>query len=129
MTRYTNTGRKRTYLEAGFGEKYASESPEPEALEAEEEPQAKRKRGDKKVKRVKEAAKESVYFGGEHTGGADEDDFHALRRRNADIDKEERTEQYLARTVKREARAAPTPSLVNGVTVKRPTTKPKVVAF
>jgi hypothetical protein len=52
MTRYTNTGRKRTYLEAGFEEKHASESPEPEAPEA-EEPQTKRKRGDKKVKRVK----------------------------------------------------------------------------
>ena len=49
MTRYTNTGRKRTYLEAGFREKYASESPEPEV----EEPQTKRKRGDKKVKREK----------------------------------------------------------------------------
>ncbi|CAE6460783.1 unnamed protein product [Rhizoctonia solani] len=265
MTRYTSTGRKRTHWEAGFGEEHASEYPQPEVPEAEQEPRVKRKRGDKKVKRIKdelarkqssevrrlrriderskdticfacrekghaakdcpasnldetdgdalsmqnklvgicyrcgskkhslsrckkpenpknplpyascfvckqkghlastcpqnsgrgiypdggcckmcgqtdhlakncalrkpEVAKESVYFSGEHTGGADEDDFHTLRRRNADIDKEERTEQYLARTTKREARAAPTPSLVNGVTVKRPTTKPKIVAF
>ncbi|CAE6439072.1 unnamed protein product [Rhizoctonia solani] len=261
MTRYTNAGRKRTYLEAGFGEKYASKSPEPEIPEV-DEPASKRKRGDKKDRRVKdeltrkqssearrlkriderrkdtvcfacrekghaakdcpksnldddampteknlvglcyrcgsrkhslsrcrkpenpknplpyascfvckqkghlasacpqnagrgiypnggcckmcgqtdhlakncplrkpEAAKESVYFSGQHTGGADEDDFHTLRRRNADVDKEERTEQFLARSVKRESRAAPTPSIVNGVAVKRPTAKPKVVAF
>ncbi|CUA66661.1 phosphoribosylformylglycinamidine synthase [Rhizoctonia solani] len=261
MTRYTNTGRKRTYLEAGFGEEHAIQSPEPEVPEI-EEPQAKRKRGDKKVKRVKdeltrkqssearrlkriderrkdtvcfacrekghaakdclksnldetggdalpaeknlvglcyrcgskkhslsrckkpenlknplpfascfvckqkghlastcsqnsgrgiypdggcckmcgqtdhlakncplrkpEAAKESVYFSGEHTGGADEDDFHTLRRRNAEVVKEERTEQYQARTIKREARVAQAPSLVNGVAVKRSTAKPKV---
>ncbi|EUC64054.1 zinc knuckle protein [Rhizoctonia solani AG-3 Rhs1AP] len=53
MTRYTNAGRKRTYLEAGFEEKHASQSPKPE-VPAVEEPQAKRKRGDKKVKRVKD---------------------------------------------------------------------------
>ncbi|CCO28975.1 putative protein C683,02c [Rhizoctonia solani AG-1 IB] len=264
MTRYTNTGRKRTYLEAGFEEKHAIESPEPESPEA-EEPQTKRKRGDKKVKRVKddlarkqsseirrlrriderhkdticfacrekghaakecpkanldeaegdalpvkkdlvgtcyrcgskkhslsrcrkpenpknplpyascfvckqkghlastcpqnagrgiypnggcckmcgqtdhlakncslrkpEVAKETVYFGGQHMGGADEDDFHTLRRRNADVDKDERTEQYLARTARREAKAAPTPSLVNGVAIKKSTVKAKVVAF
>ncbi|KAH7339809.1 hypothetical protein B0J17DRAFT_656853 [Rhizoctonia solani] len=239
MTRYTNAGRKRTYLEAGFGEKYAIESPEPEVPEV-GAPAVKRKRGDKKDKRVKdeltrkqssearrlkriderrkdtvcfacrekgdvmpveknlvgqcyrcgsnkhslsrcrkpenpknplpyascfvckqkecwsgiypnggcckmcgqtdhlakncplrkpEAVKERVYFSEQHIGGADEDDFHTLRRRNADVDKEERTEQFLARTVKRESRAAPTPSIVNGVAVKRPTAKPKVVAF
>ncbi|GAB1525020.1 hypothetical protein RhiTH_008176 [Rhizoctonia solani] len=265
MTRYTNTGRKRTYLEAGFDEKCARESPESGAPENGDS-QSKRRRGDKKAKKVKvdelsrkqssesrrlkriderrkdttcfacrekghaakecpkanldvtgddalsvkkyivgicyrcgskkhslsrckkpensknplpyascfvckqkghlasncsqnagrgiypnggcckmcgktdhlakncplrrpEAAKESVYFGGEHMGGADEDDFHTLRRRNADVDKEERTEQYIARTAKREVRVAPTPSIVNGVAVKRPTAKPKVVAF
>ncbi|KAF8678261.1 Phosphoribosylformylglycinamidin [Rhizoctonia solani] len=264
MTRYTNTGRKRTYLEAGFDDKCARESPESGAPENGDS-QSKRRRGDKKAKKVKvddlsrkqssesrrlkriderrkdttcfacrekghaakecpkanldvtdddalsvkkyivgicyrcgskkhslsrckkpensknplpyascfvckqkghlasncsqnagrgiypnggcckmcgktdhlakncplrrpaEAAKESVYFGGEHMGGADEDDFHTLRRRNADVDKEERTEQYIARTAKREVRAAPTPSIVNGVAVKRPTAKPKSV--
>ncbi|KAJ1304774.1 hypothetical protein OPQ81_005910 [Rhizoctonia solani] len=262
MTRYTNTGRKRTYLEAGFGQNHASKSPEPQVPEVKEEPRAKRKRGNKKVEGVKDelsrkkssearrlkriderrkdttcfacrekghaakdcpksrldeidgdalpaegklvgvcyrcgskkhslskckksenpknplpyascfvckqkghlastcpqnagrgiypnggcckmcgqtdhlakncplrkpdAAKETVYFSGEHTGGADEDDFHTLRRRNADIDKEERTEQYLARIIKRETRVASAPSLVNGVAVKKSTAKPKV---
>ncbi|KAF8608685.1 hypothetical protein BDV93DRAFT_551506 [Ceratobasidium sp. AG-I] len=79
--------------------------------------------------RKPEATQEPIYFGGDHTGGADEDDFHTLERRRADVDQEERSEQYQARAAKREIKAAPTPSLVNGVQVKRPTAKPKVVAF
>ncbi|QRV94060.1 Zinc finger, CCHC-type [Ceratobasidium sp. AG-Ba] len=70
-----------------------------------------------------------VYFSGEHTGGADEDDFHSLKRRRAVVDHEEKFEQRRERTARKEARAT-NPSLVNGVPIKRPSgSKPKVVAF
>ncbi|QRW08287.1 hypothetical protein RhiLY_07286 [Ceratobasidium sp. AG-Ba] len=73
---------------------------------------------------------QDVYFSGEHMGGADEDDFHSLKRRRAVVDQEEKFEQRRERTARKEARVTPNPSLVNGVPIKRPSgSKPKVVAF
>ncbi|KAG8742824.1 hypothetical protein FRC10_000870 [Ceratobasidium sp. 414] len=67
---------------------------------------------------------------GEHTGGADEDDFHSLKRRRAAVDQEEKIEQSRARVARKEAGVTSNPPLVNGAPTKRPTsTKPKVVAF
>jgi hypothetical protein len=79
---------------------------------------------------VIECSQDPVFFSGNYTGGADEDDFHTLKRRRADVDQAEKFEQRQARTAKMEVRAAPNPSLVNGVVVKRSSgTKAKVVAF
>ncbi|KAG9104093.1 hypothetical protein FRC06_005576 [Ceratobasidium sp. 370] len=67
---------------------------------------------------------------GGHIGGADEDDFHGLKRRRAAVDQEEKIQQSRARAARKEASATSDPSLVNGVPAKRPTgAKPKVVAF
>ncbi|KAG8694253.1 hypothetical protein FRC09_009970 [Ceratobasidium sp. 395] len=67
---------------------------------------------------------------GEHTGGADEDDFHSLKRRRAIVDQEEKSEQSRIRTARKETSATSNPSQINGVPVKRPASaKPKVVAF
>ncbi|KAG8766795.1 hypothetical protein FRC12_006654 [Ceratobasidium sp. 428] len=73
---------------------------------------------------------QDVYFSGEHTGGADEDDFHSLKRRRAIVDQEEKSEQSRIRTARKETSATSNPSQINGVPVKRPASaKPKVVAF
>jgi hypothetical protein len=79
---------------------------------------------------IVEILQDPVYFSGGYTGGADEDDFHTLKRRRADVDHEEKSEQRQARTAKKEVRNAPNPSLINGVAVKRSSgAKAKVVAF